>query len=421
MREFFGIFITFFLCLTISVGLSGCLGGSTPNEPTSGNTNTTSSSSTSSTTTTQTNNQTNSNVQTFVTSLSSASAVAAVTAADIPKYKSAQIAGLGTNIQYLSNEALGALNSGYSPYGFEYENQISYINQLQIAVLSPVQVRFIGATGLTGATGTSKIANLRQEAWAALVSVPSQVAAITPAEIRTLPDVKIPPIDVNTRFLSDAALGALSNDNGQLGNGFGLQLGYLTQNQISALTPAQVRLIGSTKLDGSTGTSKIGLLKNEAWLALVSDSAQVAAITPAEIQTLSDMKIIQLGLSIRFLSDAATAALSNDNGNLGGEYGHQMGSISQHQVAVMSPTQIAALASTQGGKGIALLDFTAFREFTAAQAAVLTPANVVNLTQMQLLTMPVAALGGLTAETAASLTASQKSGLSAAQHTACGC
>ncbi len=175
---------------------------------------------------------------------------------------------------------------------------------------------------------------------------PAQVAAITPAQIATYSDEQIIALDVNIKFLSDASLNALSQMK-NLNYNLNGQIESITQNQILALSPAQVRMIGAAS-GGMVSTSKIQYLNPNTWAALGSDSAQVAAITPAEIATLWDSEIIALGTNINSLSDAALNALSpmkNLSVNLNG----QIQSIYQAQIAALSPAQVRMIGASEGG------------------------------------------------------------------------
>ncbi|MEQ1914565.1 MAG: hypothetical protein ABL855_05705, partial [Sideroxydans sp.] len=161
--------------------------------------------------------------------------IAAITPVEISAYSEAQISAFGTNIKYLSDAALQALaNSSFA------QMQISAITPVEITALTPAQVRMIGAAGVGGTVGTSKIFLLNFQTWPALVSNPAQVAAITPAEVATLTEEEIMAIGTNFNQLSDAALQALANRSFAQS-----QITAITQVEIATLTPAQVRMIGA--------------------------------------------------------------------------------------------------------------------------------------------------------------------------------
>lgn len=346
--------------------------------------------------------------------------VAAITPAEIPTLSDSEIVAMGVNIKYLSDAALNALTPW--TYG-NSDGQIQSISAAEIAALSPAQVRMIGAAGPGGSIGTSQIQYLNTGAWSALVSNPAQVAAITPAEIQTLLDSEIVAMGANIKYLSDASLNALSymknfttNLNGQIES--------LTVTQIAALSPAQVRMIGAAGVGGAITTSQIQYLNTGAWGALVSDQAQVAAITPAEIQTLWDSEIVAMGASIGWLSDAALGALSPNTNMLRNIYG-QIQSLTVTQITALTPAQFAILAGVTSpygpGTAIAYFNVGASSALSANQVAVLAPANVVGVSAAQLASLSLAAIAGFTPATIASFTATQKSLLSPEQLTACGC
>jgi len=131
-----------------------------------------------------------------------------------------------------------------------------------------------------------------------------------------------------------------------------------------------------------------------------------------------------LGANINALSNAALGALSpvvNLTTNLNG----QIESITASQVTALTPAEIAIIAGISSPRGastaIAYLNVNAFGSLNAQQTAVLTPANVTEVSAAQLASLAPAALSGLSPATDTSLTATQKSELSTVQHSACGC
>jgi hypothetical protein len=328
----------------------------------------------------------------------SAADVAAITATQIALYSDQQIAALGNNISQLSNAALGALT--YTTLAADPQHstgQIESISAAQIAALSPAQVRYIGSTGAGGATTTSLIQYLNTGAWAALVANQAQVAAITAAEIPTLWDSEIVAIGANFNYLSNAALGALTYTSLAATQNHGAgQIESITATEIAKLTPAQVRLLGSTGVGGATTTSTIVYLNSGTWSTLVSDPAQVAAITPAEIATLTinaSEKTTSIGTNIGHLSDAALGSLTGNTSGVSN--GGQIQALSAAQITALTPAQIGIIAAINvpaGGStvsGISLLNTGAFGSLNASQIAILTT--------------------------------SEKASLSAGQHTSCGC
>jgi hypothetical protein len=279
--------------------------------------------------------------------------VVAITAPELVTFSNSQIVAIGTNIKYLDNLCLAALKATGSSADAGNQ-QIQSITAAQISVLSPAQIRLIGAaaTGSGGVLGTSQIVYLNAGAWAALVSDPLQVAAITAAEISTMTNLgaeRITTLGANIRFLTNAALNALSymstwGDNGQIQ--------AISAAQIVTLTPAQVRMIGAVDSNGTITAAKIQWLNAGAWAALVSEPIQVAAITPAEIATMTNLgaeRITTLGTNIKFLTNPALNVLSyqstwGDNG--------QIQAISAAQIVALTPAQVRMIGATGAGGSI---------------------------------------------------------------------
>lgn len=347
-----------------------------------------------------------------------ATQVAAITAAEAAMLSTAEIPALGTNIQHLSNAALGALISGFT------FDQIGSITAAQISVLSPAQVRFIGSTGAGGATTTSKISALNAGAWGQLVSDPLQVAAITAAEIPTLYGVYISVMGTNIQYLNNAALGALKKTVQTAID----QIGAITAAQVAVLSPAQIRLLGAS----ANGVALIAGLNSGAWTQLVSDPLQVSAMTAAEIPTLYAGEITTMGTNIQFLSNASLGALRKTVQTTIDE----IGAITAAQIAVLSPAQIRLLgASANGVALIAGLNAVAWTQLVSdpLQVAAITAAEVPTLMSNSLATaeiiafgtniqyLSIAATAALTAMEKAALTTAQRAAMTTAQHTACGC
>ena len=363
------------------------------------------------------------NDTTWAALVSSSTQVAAITAAEIPTLWDKHIVALGTNISFLSNSALVALDyhtGNNNPLG-----QIESILAAQIDVLTPAQVRLIGAIGAGGTIGTSKIVYLNTGAWSALVGKPQQVAAITPAEVATLWDTHIVAFGANINSLTNTDLAALTcfvNLNGT--NPVG-QIESITATEIAALSTSQVRMIGAAGPGGTIGTSQLSCMNSGAWATLTSDPVQVAAITPQEVATFPDSFIPALGSNINQLADLTLGSLSiyvNVNGtNPNG----QIESLTAAEINAFTPTQISILAGITSPYGaataIAYVNIGAFSVLSALQTPVLTATNVLGVYATQLASLSTAALAALPSATKSSLTATQKASLTALQHTACGC
>jgi hypothetical protein len=360
---------------------------------------------------------------TWAALVSSSTQVAAITAAEIATLWDKHIVALGTNISFLSNSALVALDfhtGNNNPLG-----QIESILAAQIDVLTPAQVRLIGATGAGGTIGTSKIVYLNTGAWSALVGNPLQVAAITPAEVATLWDSQIVAFGANINSLTNPDLVALTcyvNLNGT--NPVG-QIESITATEIASLSPSQVRMIGAAGPGGTIGTSQLSCMNSGAWATLTSDPAQVAAITPQEVATFPDSFIPVFGTNINQFADLSLASLSIYVNLNGTNPAGQIESITAAEINALSPAQISILAGSTTSYGaataIAYLNTGAFSVLSSLQTPVLTATNVLGVNATRLASLSTAALAALPSATRSSLTVTQKASLTAPQHTACGC
>jgi len=349
---------------------------------------------------------------------------ASITAAEIGVYSDAQIAALGSNIDRLSPAALGALsyqtNSTTNPTG-----QIESLSPAQIAALSVAQVQQIGAAGPGGASNPALIRWLNVGAWSQLVSNSSQVAAITAAEVPTLTDGEITALGANIAVLSDPALEALTFAT-DTANPIG-QIESISAAQIAVLSTTQVRLIGAAGPGGVATTSQIKWLNAGAWATLGANPQQVAAITPAEVPTLSDDEIVALGQNINQLSNEALLALTwaTDAANPTG----QIESITAAQIAALSTAQVRLIGAASAG-GVATtaqirwLNSGAWSTLAGnpIQVAAMTPAEVPTFSDAEIAALEVninqlslAALGALTWQTNAANPIGQIESISAAQ------
>jgi len=264
--------------------------------------------------------------------------VAALSPADVRKLSNEQITALDKNIRYMNDEALAALtwsnNAG--------PGQITALSAQQIEVLTPDQVRRIGAQGEGGSFKTAHLADLNDGAWKALASSSEQVEALLAAEIPQLGRDKITALGENVQYLSDEALAALTWSN-NAGPG---QINALSGKQIEALTPAQVRRIGAQGEGGTFETAHLADLNDGAWKALASNSKQVEALLAAEIPQLGRDKITALGENVQYLSDEALAALTWSNNAGPG----QINALSGEQVDALTPAQVRRIgAQGEGG------------------------------------------------------------------------
>jgi|GEM_PF-2287613 len=350
--------------------------------------------------------------------VSNSNQVGAIAPAVIATLSGSEVAQFGNNFNQLSDAALAALTNATflpnNPVG-----QIQSITPSEIATLSLHQVRILGAAELGGTIGTSKINWLNSATWSVLVSNSAQVAAITAEEIPTLAADEIIALGTNINQLSDIALAALTFATNASSDPIG-QVESITAAQIAALSPRQVQLIGTASSSGIKSAPSINWLNFGTWQKLVSDPTQVAAFTSNVIPTLTAEEIIALGGNLNQLSDAALSSLTYLTNPISNPVG-QIESISSQQISGLNPSQISIIASIERGTAIAYLNISAFGSLTANQVSVLTPINMMDVTASELASLSPAALSGMAPATIMSLTIGQKSLLSVAQHSACGC
>src|SRR5260370_14419234 len=123
--------------------------------------------------------------------------VAAIPPEQIKTFTAQQVVALGTNIRCLSDGALGALSGN----GNVVLGQIAAITAAQVVVLTPAQIRLLGATGAGGATMTSKLPDLDSGAGAALVQDSAPLAATTAPDVPTPSTCRIASFGTIGRFL----------------------------------------------------------------------------------------------------------------------------------------------------------------------------------------------------------------------------
>lgn len=289
------------------------------------------------------------NRQTWSQLVGNVNQVAAILPGEFANLNGDKISLIGVNIRFLTDDVLRSL-SYYTlpsrPFG-----QIQSLTADQMRVLSPEQVRLIGdAWDRPGA----KLKWLSIDAWAALASDPEQVKRLMPVELADMNGDKISAMGVNLRYLSDGALRSLSYytlPSRPIGH-----IQALTPKQILALTPAQVRLIGSS-IDPRV--AKLNRLDIETWLALVAIPEQVAAITADEIQYLPGKRIAAMGEAIAGLSDGALCSFRAGAPLDAPTESGQLQSITAAQIRALSPRQYSIIAGVNNGQGSSLLSESA--------------------------------------------------------------
>jgi len=265
----------------------------------------------------------------------------------------------------------------------------------------------------------------------------AQVAAITPAQLKTYSAANIQSLGENIVYLSDPALQALSFvDSANVTTGSG-QVGAITAVQIALFKPSQVRMIGAAGLGGSVSTARIDQLNAAAWAQLVKDPLQVAAITPAEIKILRrGDHIVAMGGNIRSLSNAALQALTFVDGANVTTGSGQIGAITVAQIAVFTPAQVRMIGAAGLGGSVSTaridqLNAAAWEQLVKdpLQVAAITPDEIKMLRRADHFAamgdnfrfLTEVSLSVLTASQISLISPAQKALLTTAQHAACGC
>lgn len=270
--------------------------------------------------------------------------VASLSAAETATLIDQEIINLGENIKLLSNDALSALkHTVVNPNLMcdPHQPQIASITPDQIAVLSPAQVRFIGSAG----TGVSKIEFLNNNTFSRLVSDRVQVAAITVNEMATITTDKYLLIGLNLNALNDATIGSLSETFKAATNNGVSQIAAITPAQIATLSIGQVSLLGAA----STGIPKVAFLNTLAFAELVKNPLQVAAFTVDEFATLSAEQIVQLGVSFGVLNDSILTSLKTTFVSAATTHESQIAAITPSQIATLTPAKVRILGAYDNG------------------------------------------------------------------------
>jgi hypothetical protein len=219
----------------------------------------------------------------------------------------------------------------------------------------------------------------------------AQISAMGAAEVATLNDLEIIGLGSSISQLSDAALGAL---NGHVSNPNILcfhesQILAVTPDQIAVLSAAQVRKIGAT---GNGGVAQLDWVNTDTWSRLVSNPAQVAAITSQEVMGLSSPKITALGLNIQYLSNAALDVLADAYITTPVNQTGQIQSIAAGQVSVLTPAQIRHIGFQENSVAkINSLNTAAWAQLISspAQVASFTPSELLTLSSSRFETLGV--------------------------------
>ncbi len=229
--------------------------------------------------------------------------VAAITVDEMNTISTDHFITFDTNIKYLSNAVIGSLKTTFISGFNNHASHVNAITAVQIAALTPSQVRNLGAT----ATGISQIEFLNDSAWKKFFSDPVQAAAITSQEMLTISSAHIPMMGESIKYLSDSVFGVFKFTFIAGPTNLKSQIASITPEQIKVLSPAQIAIIASL---------------NHGLTIASLDVYSFGALNPAQVGILTGINV-----------DSVTAA--------------QLAALSAESLAALKPDAIASLTSTQ--------------------------------------------------------------------------
>lgn len=177
----------------------------------------------------------------------------------------------------------------------------------------------------------------------------SAVPLLTTAQVTSLRDEDIAALGANFKLLSNSALSALQGTVSQPSlfcKHRVSQIRAITADQVSSLTPQQVRFLGA---NSGGGIAQIKWLSVEAFKGLMSDPAQVTAMTAAEYGILFGSSFTQVGANFHYLSDSVLAVMKETFIHTTETSTSHLASITPEQVDALTTTQLRLLGTADGG------------------------------------------------------------------------
>jgi trimeric autotransporter adhesin len=299
--------------------------------------------------------------------------VQAMTASDVMTLTEVELVNIGTNIQYLSNNSLAALRNTVVNLSLmcPHKAQLESITPAQIGALSPAQVRYLGSA----ATGVSQIAALNLTTFSTLVANSNQVGAITVPEMATIPSEKFLLIGSNFVNLSDPVLASLKETVITSPINTLAQIYAITPSQIDTLTPARAQLLGSAE----TGVPKLEYLNPNTLSRLLSNPQQASALTAQEVANFNSTQFSLIGTNLNLLSNQILASLKPTFNASPTNNQSQIAAITPAEIARFSPAQVRVLGSFDNGiSKINFLSTATFIQLASdpAQVAAITPTEI---------------------------------------------
>ena len=226
--------------------------------------------------------------------------VAAFTIDEMESISTNHFIDIDTNIKYLSNPVIGSLKPTFIASFTTHTSKINSITANQIAVLTPAQIRILGATP----TGVSQINFLNDSAWKKLFEDPVQVAAITSQEMLTFSSPRIPMMGENIKFLTDEVFSVIKYTFNATLTNLKSQVASISPSQIKVLSPNQIAIIAAFN-------HGIGIAYLDVYSFGALTPAQVAILTGANVDNVTPSQLAALSVeSLAAFTPSAIASLT---------------------------------------------------------------------------------------------------------------
>ena len=340
----------------------------------------------------------------------SATQIRALTPTQAKTLRDVDIIAMGANFNQMNDAALSVLDDGIAqPYLYckPRKPQIFSILPDQITSLSTEQVRKLGSAD----NGIAKLGGLAIPTFEALVSVPTQVAAITANEYLSLLSTHYMQFGANLKYLSNSVIASMSE---KLIVGKFNQVSHIegiTPDQIASFSSNQIKILGTA--DGSS--SKFRFLNEEAYKRMMSLPANVSMLNAADIVPLNPTHIANIGANFKFLQDSALYSLKWTFVASPTSLTSQVGAITSEQVQALNQQQITIISSLNELKGLASLARLSFGSLLPTQVTQLVPTNLSTVTAAQLAALREETIAAIPLDVRQSIRPDQKSLLTPSQ------
>ena len=318
-----------------------------------------------------------------------------------------EIISMGENFKLLSDESLSHLSDRVAQLDLmcpRHVPNIFAISASQIASLTPHQVRFIGSFS----DGIAKLSGLSLDVFEKLMSDPIQAANLTPKEFKKLPSQHFKLIGTNIKYLSDSTLSAYRDTYIPSMINLIAPIQSITISQINALSPSQIKLLGTEE----DGLSKYTSLSDASYEAMMSNPENVIRITPKEFANFDNKNISLIGENIKYVSDNVLAGIFYKYISTPRTTKSQIGALTGVQVASLSSHQMQLIIERDDGNGLSHISKESFGSLLPGHLSRLEKSNILGIKSEQLAQLTVESAQSIPLETRMSFTKSQKSLLS---------